>query len=233
MFGRLVLDMNTLGTIIKQKRQECKLKQKELAAQVGISGTYLSRLESNLIPNPNPIVISRLSEQLKLDSKLLKQINERPSSLYAHSTEIDTLNSKISKADTLLYGQNDMEEQVFLDLKNEYSVEDYNCYRNFPLTFFCKIDCVLFTTSNTIFGVEVKNLMHYHNITTNDPIIQSTLALCCQFYFHFKKLGYEDNNLGFIVAFIITKDFTDKLKKSITNEFVNLIPYVTIKFYSQ
>ena len=73
--------MKKIGKIIKNRRAELKLSQRELAKKVGVSHSTISRIESDQVTPMNDTV-KRLSNALSLDYNYLlaknDQINDDP-----------------------------------------------------------------------------------------------------------------------------------------------------------
>jgi transcriptional regulator with XRE-family HTH domain len=63
----------TLGSYIKEKRNEKKLSLRALGELVGISASYISRLEDDMF-HPSAEVITRLAENLDIDVKELLRL---------------------------------------------------------------------------------------------------------------------------------------------------------------
>ena len=61
-----------IGVLIKDERLKRKLTIKELASQLDISSSYLSRLENNKRFKPNPDIMRRLEN--KFDKVLLEEV---------------------------------------------------------------------------------------------------------------------------------------------------------------
>jgi transcriptional regulator with XRE-family HTH domain len=61
----------TLGTKIRELRDELGMSQAQLAAQAGLSQGYLSQLENDEVQNPSAAVIFRLAKALHVDPRVL------------------------------------------------------------------------------------------------------------------------------------------------------------------
>ncbi|WP_161780762.1 helix-turn-helix domain-containing protein [Tumebacillus flagellatus] len=57
--------MTTLGELIKAARLECGLRSEDLADAIGVSRTYISKLENDRMSNPSLEVLRDLSQILK------------------------------------------------------------------------------------------------------------------------------------------------------------------------
>ncbi len=53
---------SSFGTRIRQLRKERRLTQRQLAEQIGIDFTYLSKIENDMAPAPTEAVIRRIAE---------------------------------------------------------------------------------------------------------------------------------------------------------------------------
>lgn len=56
-----------LGYIISEKRKQLNISQRELAKETGIANSTISRIEKNIITQPDPPTLKLLSEHLSLD----------------------------------------------------------------------------------------------------------------------------------------------------------------------
>lgn len=56
--------MSTLGTVLRQARVVRELTAVDAARAAGISAAYLSKLETDAVKRPSPLVLHRLSEAL-------------------------------------------------------------------------------------------------------------------------------------------------------------------------
>jgi transcriptional regulator with XRE-family HTH domain len=60
-------DRVTLGSYVKTQRERLGISQRQLAKRVGLSHTYLWRLEAGDFAQPSPAVLHRIAEALDLD----------------------------------------------------------------------------------------------------------------------------------------------------------------------
>jgi HTH-type transcriptional regulator, competence development regulator len=58
--------MTTIGNVLRQAREVRELTAVDAARAAGISGAYLSKLESDAVKRPSPHVLHRLSEALDI-----------------------------------------------------------------------------------------------------------------------------------------------------------------------
>ncbi len=65
--GKLDVVAVCFGARLRGLRRQAGLKQRELAAKVGIDFTYISKIESGVIPPPSERVILKLAEVLNAD----------------------------------------------------------------------------------------------------------------------------------------------------------------------
>ncbi len=62
------METKKFGARLKELREQAGLNQRELASKVGINFTYLSKIESGVMPPPSEKVILRLAEVLNADT---------------------------------------------------------------------------------------------------------------------------------------------------------------------
>lgn len=55
-----------LGDILKSRREDVGLNLTEMAATVGVSRTYLSRLERGMYKHPSMMVLARIADKLEI-----------------------------------------------------------------------------------------------------------------------------------------------------------------------
>lgn len=68
--------MESLGELIKRKRDEMDYSLREFARKVEITATFLSDIEKGT-RNPSDEVISKIAEELKIDFDELKEFDNR------------------------------------------------------------------------------------------------------------------------------------------------------------
>src|SRR2546421_5110891 len=61
--------MSTFGKQLFEARKRAKLTQEELGEQVGVGGSYISRLERGIYPPPSREVMLRLADALGMSDK--------------------------------------------------------------------------------------------------------------------------------------------------------------------
>jgi transcriptional regulator with XRE-family HTH domain len=59
-------DISTLGSLLKQKREAAGLTLTRMAAELGITRQYLSRLEQGVYAHPSPTLLLRLAKRFDL-----------------------------------------------------------------------------------------------------------------------------------------------------------------------
>lgn len=64
----------TLGKTIKMKRESLGISLNELAKEISISNSTLSRIESGKLKNPKAVYLFRISKVLKINYKLLLEL---------------------------------------------------------------------------------------------------------------------------------------------------------------
>ena len=64
----------TLGKTIKMKRESLGLSLNELAKEISISNSTLSRIESGKLKNPKAVYLFRISKVLKINYELLLEL---------------------------------------------------------------------------------------------------------------------------------------------------------------
>lgn len=70
--------MPKLGSRIKELRKALRLTQRELADQVGIDFTYLSKIENGVMPySPSAKTLKRFADALRVDELELLQLAEK------------------------------------------------------------------------------------------------------------------------------------------------------------
>jgi len=70
--------MPTFGSEIRRLRKHKKLRLVDVAAQVGIDQTYLSKIENDRLPHtPSPKVIHGLAEALEADGLYLMKLADK------------------------------------------------------------------------------------------------------------------------------------------------------------
>jgi transcriptional regulator with XRE-family HTH domain len=68
----------TFGGEIRRLREQKKLRLADVAAQVGVDQTYLSKVENDRLPHtPSPKVIHRLAEVLEADELYLLELADK------------------------------------------------------------------------------------------------------------------------------------------------------------
>jgi transcriptional regulator with XRE-family HTH domain len=60
-------EATNFGARLRELRRKAKLTQRELASQIGVDFSYLSKIENGVLPPPSEKVILRLAEALKVD----------------------------------------------------------------------------------------------------------------------------------------------------------------------
>ena len=55
------------GDIIKSKRRELKISQRELASKINVDFTYISKIENGVFPPPSEETIKNICKLLELD----------------------------------------------------------------------------------------------------------------------------------------------------------------------
>ena len=63
--------MKTLGATLKEARQLCSLKLRQVEDSTGISNAYLSQLENDKIKNPSANILYKLSSLYNIDLNTL------------------------------------------------------------------------------------------------------------------------------------------------------------------
>ncbi len=61
----------SLGSYIKEKREEQQLSQRDLANACGLSNAEISRIESGLRKQPSPLVIKKIADALHIPAENL------------------------------------------------------------------------------------------------------------------------------------------------------------------
>ncbi len=61
------MDTKEFGTRLRELRKQAGLSQRELANKIGVSFSYLSKIENGVMPPPSERVILRLAEVLNAD----------------------------------------------------------------------------------------------------------------------------------------------------------------------
>ena len=76
------MEETTLGSFISHRRQKLNISQRELAKQVKVSNSTISRIENDENITPDNATLRRLSEVLRCDYNYLlalnKQIDDQP-----------------------------------------------------------------------------------------------------------------------------------------------------------
>ena len=80
------------GARLKELRAQARLTQRELAEEIGIDFTYLSKIENGVIPPPSEKVILQLAEALHADKdELLILAGKIPSDIVEILRDRETL----------------------------------------------------------------------------------------------------------------------------------------------
>ena len=61
------MEIRKFGTRLRELRKQAGLRQRELAGKIGVDFTYLSKIESGVMPPPSEKVILRLADVLNAD----------------------------------------------------------------------------------------------------------------------------------------------------------------------
>lgn len=70
--------METLGSVLKQRRQELRYSLREVAEKAGISNPYLSQIENHKITSPSPSVLKKLAELYSVSYNKLLELAGHP-----------------------------------------------------------------------------------------------------------------------------------------------------------
>ena len=89
----------TFGDVIKTKRKELKITQRELADRVGVDFTYISKIENDVLL-PSEGIIRKMCNVLKLDFvaamlKAMKIPKEFKELIFSNKEIVDYLKSKV------------------------------------------------------------------------------------------------------------------------------------------
>ena len=87
----VMVNCKRFGATIRELRTKAKLTLRELAVRVGIDFTYLSKIESGMLPPPSEKVVLRLAEALNADRNELLTLAGRISSGAAQAHKAKTL----------------------------------------------------------------------------------------------------------------------------------------------
>ncbi|MFI6291950.1 helix-turn-helix domain-containing protein [Nonomuraea sp. NPDC050790] len=68
---QMPMDGVTLGTYVRSRREGLGISQRQLAKRVGLSHSYLGRLEANDFAQPGPAALYRIAEALDLEPENL------------------------------------------------------------------------------------------------------------------------------------------------------------------
>ncbi|MBI2851085.1 MAG: helix-turn-helix domain-containing protein, partial [Chloroflexi bacterium] len=86
------MEMKSFGVRLRELRQEAGLSQRQLAQEVGVDFTYISKIENGKMPPPSRKVIVRLAEVLQTDKdELLTLAGETPSDIVEILKDRETL----------------------------------------------------------------------------------------------------------------------------------------------
>jgi transcriptional regulator with XRE-family HTH domain len=74
---------NVFGTYLRDIRKEKGINQRQLAKHGGISYTYLSKIENNVLPPPSEETLAKFAEMLDIDKdEMFAKANKIPSELF-------------------------------------------------------------------------------------------------------------------------------------------------------
>jgi HTH-type transcriptional regulator, competence development regulator len=85
----------TFGTVLRQAREVRELSAVDAARAAGISAAYLSKLESDAVKKPSPLVLHRLSEALTVPYADLMHLNGYPLPGEHQNTRTDTIGAAL------------------------------------------------------------------------------------------------------------------------------------------
>lgn len=86
-----------LSTIVKETRENQKLSQRELAKNMKVSNSLISRIENGIIKKPSYEILIKLSNELKIElSTLAKSVG------YATSEEIKRVSEECDKVEEMI-----------------------------------------------------------------------------------------------------------------------------------
>ena len=87
--------MNSLGKILKNRREELRLTLRDVEKKIGISNAYLSQLENEKILQPTPRILRKLSENYSLSYTKLLELAGHPTLSY------DSIKHRVSVFDNI------------------------------------------------------------------------------------------------------------------------------------
>lgn len=70
--------METLGEVLKSRREQLRLSLREVEEKIGVSNAYLSQLESQKITRPSPSVLKKISDFYELSYSRLMRLAGHP-----------------------------------------------------------------------------------------------------------------------------------------------------------
>ncbi|MGD0319671.1 MAG: helix-turn-helix transcriptional regulator [Nitrososphaerales archaeon] len=70
--------MESLGEVLRRKRDDLRLSLREVEEKTGISNAYLSQLENQKIVKPSPSVLGKLAEAYKISYSRLMELSGYP-----------------------------------------------------------------------------------------------------------------------------------------------------------
>lgn len=107
-----------LSTMVKEKREKQKLSQRELAKNMKVSNSLISRIENGIIKKPSYEILIKLSNELKIDFSILAKAVG-----YATSEEIERVSEECNKIEEMI---NKTFEETIINLKiNDKKYDEY------------------------------------------------------------------------------------------------------------
>ncbi len=70
--------MESLGEVLRKKRDDLRLSLREVEEKTGISNAYLSQLENQKITKPSPSILAKLAEAYKISYSRLMELSGYP-----------------------------------------------------------------------------------------------------------------------------------------------------------
>ncbi len=72
----------TFGEFLRQARRDKKISQRALADKLGVSFTYLSKIENDVMPPPSEDLLIKLAKELEIEAdKLILEGNKVPTDI--------------------------------------------------------------------------------------------------------------------------------------------------------
>ncbi|UUV18017.1 helix-turn-helix domain-containing protein [Fusobacteria bacterium ZRK30] len=120
--------LKALGIFLKKTRERVKLGTNQLAAKIGISPSYITKLEKGHIATVHPYLLRRVAEGLRIDYKELYKIvdyldEEEPIEMTSNGRRIETI--KIPMYGTASAGPGYYNLLDELDEQFQIPIEDY------------------------------------------------------------------------------------------------------------